>query len=232
MAIEDDISFLERVPTLSLFGRAGVAHSGDRRRDSIHPRAARCCSTRRGGRRRLRDPGGPLQLSLAGESMAGNHRRPVHAAGRGRAVHRDDASGHRESARALDGAAHSRRSFSADVGQLPGGGAQVARHLAARLDQATREIPTCAPCWMRTTEMIGRAFCARSGGGDSAGATARRRTIYTSSVAVTGTWSDGRSQPRECLRTCMPVTRSASAGATQMWSSRRPLSAVCQSGER
>ena len=39
---------------------------------------------------------------------------------------------------------------------------------------------------------------------------------YTSSVAVTGTWSEGRNQPRECLSTRTPLTRSASAGATQI----------------
>lgn len=59
-----------------------------------------------------------------------------------------------------------------------------------------------------------------------------RNGAYSSSVAVTGTWSDGRSHPRVSLSTSSLLTRSASAGATQMWSSRRPLSAVFQSGER
>jgi hypothetical protein len=55
---------------------------------------------------------------------------------------------------------------------------------------------------------------------------------HTSSVAVTGTWSDGRSAPRYCRAMATSDTRSPSAGEAQMWSSRRPLSAVAQSGER
>src|SRR5205085_276424 len=39
---------------------------------------------------------------------------------------------------------------------------------------------------------------------------------YTSIVAVTGTWSEGRSQPRACLAMSRRATRSPSCGDTQM----------------
>jgi hypothetical protein len=42
------------------------------------------------------------------------------------------------------------------------------------------------------------------------------RDFHSSSVAVTGTWSDGRNPPRRPLRTCRSVTRAANSGATQM----------------
>jgi hypothetical protein len=57
-------------------------------------------------------------------------------------------------------------------------------------------------------------------------------TFHTSSVAVTGTWSDGWVQPRASRVMVSSETRSARAGLTQMWSSRRPLSAAAQSGAR
>jgi hypothetical protein len=47
--------------------------------------------------------------------------------------------------------------------------------------------------------------------------TRRSSPLYhNSSVAVTGTWSDGWLQPRACLAMAMPDTRSAIAGETQM----------------
>jgi hypothetical protein len=56
--------------------------------------------------------------------------------------------------------------------------------------------------------------------------------IYTSSVAVTGTWSDGRAALRYSLATVTAETRSASLFDVQMWSSRRPLFESVQSGDR
>jgi len=41
--------------------------------------------------------------------------------------------------------------------------------------------------------------------------------FHNSSVAVTGTWSDGRVQPRAGRVILMPDTRSAIAGLTQVW---------------
>ena len=87
---------------------------------------------------------------------------------------------------------------------------------------------SCAGSDPRIQRSLQRAWFAGAEPGNDAGV----RRPHTSSVAVTGTWSDGRNQPREWRSTRMSLTRSASAGATQMWSSRRPLSAVCQSGER
>jgi Cyclic nucleotide-binding domain len=43
-----------------------------------------------------------------------------------------------------------------------------------------------------------------------------RLEIHPSIVAVTGTWSDGRAQPRASFLTVMPDMRSASPGETQM----------------
>ena len=53
-------------------------------------------------------------------------------------------------------------------------------------------------------------------------------SIYVSIVAVTGTWSEGRVQPRAFV-ILMAEIRSPSAGVTQMVR-RRPLSAKAQSG--
>ncbi len=55
---------------------------------------------------------------------------------------------------------------------------------------------------------------------------------YNSKLTITGAWSEGRSHPRASRRTCIPFTESPRAGLTQIWSSRRPLLAFCQSGER
>ena len=55
---------------------------------------------------------------------------------------------------------------------------------------------------------------------------------HTSSVTVTGTWSDGRSQPRASRVMRKSLTPSFSARDTQMWSSRRPRSAAVQSAAR
>ena len=55
---------------------------------------------------------------------------------------------------------------------------------------------------------------------------------YTSSVTVTGTWSDGRSQPRASRVILKSLTPSFSARETQMWSSRRPRSPTVQSAAR
>src|SRR5882724_7424001 len=55
-----------------------------------------------------------------------------------------------------------------------------------------------------------------------------RRPLQTSIAAVTGTWSEGRSQPRACLAISKRETRSPSCGETQTWSSRRPRSAAFQ----
>jgi CRP-like cAMP-binding protein len=57
-------------------------------------------------------------------------------------------------------------------------------------------------------------------------------SIYTSSVTVTGTWSDGRSQPRASLVIRKSLTLSCRARDIQMWSSRRPRSAWVQSAAR
>ena len=55
---------------------------------------------------------------------------------------------------------------------------------------------------------------------------------YSAKFAMTGAWSDGRSQPRASRRTRIDLTASPSAGLTQMWSRRRPLFTFDQSGER
>ena len=52
------------------------------------------------------------------------------------------------------------------------------------------------------------------------------------SVAKTGAWSDGCSQPRTARSTRLPCPASAISGVAQTWSSRRPLSAASQSGAR
>jgi hypothetical protein len=44
----------------------------------------------------------------------------------------------------------------------------------------------------------------------------RPRKSHNSSVAVTGTWSDGWLQPRACLAMAMLDTLAAMAGLTQM----------------
>ena len=107
-----------------------------------------------------------------------------------------------------------RAAFSQDAGRLPGGGAQVARDIWRRaLDQADTRDFQCA-------RGAGRAVN-RSDWAPSFYARAVRRrprcrlrpsvdAVTLRVVAVTGTWSDGRNQPRECLRTCMPASRSAS----------------------
>ncbi len=48
----------------------------------------------------------------------------------------------------------------------------------------------------------------------------------------TGAWSDGCSQPRTLRKISASRTRGASAGVTQTWSRRRPLSAASQSAAR
>lgn len=53
-----------------------------------------------------------------------------------------------------------------------------------------------------------------------------------SKVAKTGAWSDGCSQPRAALRMRLPCAALTMSGVAQIWSSRRPLSAASQSGER
>ncbi len=55
---------------------------------------------------------------------------------------------------------------------------------------------------------------------------------YISNVAITGTWSEGRSQPRAWRRISMPLSRGARLAEPQMWSSLRPLSAASQSAAR
>ena len=60
----------------------------------------------------------------------------------------------------------------------------------------------------------------------------RSKRDHTSSVTVTGTWSDGRSQPRASRRMRKSLTSSFSARDTQMWSSRRPRSPTVQSAAR
>ena len=62
-------------------------------------------------------------------------------------------------------------------------------------------------------------------GADSAAA-------QTSTVSVTGTWSEGCAQPRASLAILMPPTRSARAGEVQIWSSRRPLVRGLPVGDR
>ena len=42
---------------------------------------------------------------------------------------------------------------------------------------------------------------------------------YNANLIMTGAWSEGRSHPRASRRTRIPLTESASAGLTQMWSS-------------
>src|SRR5690606_22264665 len=49
---------------------------------------------------------------------------------------------------------------------------------------------------------------------------------------ITGTWSDGRSQPRASFTTSIWAAKGAAAGLVQTWSRRRPLSALSQLGER
>ena len=79
---------------------------------------------------------------------------------------------------------------------------------AARTERRPAISTMCAAFSMRTS----RNNCARRAKRVQAPAITR----YTSSVAVTGTWSDGRVQPRASLQTSMSATRSASAGETQM----------------
>ena len=52
------------------------------------------------------------------------------------------------------------------------------------------------------------------------------------SVAITGTWSDGRSQPRASRRISMPAGSCTRFCDDQTWSSRRPRSAASQSRAR
>lgn len=49
---------------------------------------------------------------------------------------------------------------------------------------------------------------------------------------MTGTWSEGRSADRKSLQIFAFETRGKMSELTQTWSSRRPLSFVCQLGLR
>ena len=50
MTIEDDIAFFERVPTFNMLGRAGAAHSRDRRREPLRAFGRGAVQRRRSGR--------------------------------------------------------------------------------------------------------------------------------------------------------------------------------------
>ena len=70
--------------------------------------------------------------------------------------------------------------------------------------------------FLRKNGFAKKMDCRVKPGNDGPQMEARPKIFYTSSVAVTGTWSEGREEPRQCLSTRMPLTRSASVGATQM----------------
>ncbi len=75
----------------------------------------------------------------------------------------------------------------------------------------------------------------RRGAAPLLGASASRGRLapgQSRSSAMTGTWSDGLSQPRASLNTVTAPRSPARSGLSQTWSSRRPLSAAAQSGER
>ena len=64
------------------------------------------------------------------------------------------------------------------------------------------------------------------------GSTFRDHAYSRSKRAITGTWSDGRSQPRAARRISMPVRRPERFADDQIWSSRRPRSDSAQSRAR
>ena len=229
MAIDDDITFLERVPTLSLLGRQALrilaigaesryVHSGE-------------LLFRRGEEA---DGAYVIQegrFTLSSKDGDEAHRRPMYAAGRGRAVQRDPATGHRARARALDRAADSPLPVRSDAGQFSRGGAQAARNSGGTTGSSDARDFQCARGAGRArTEITGRHALRPRAGLEPAHQRLPRKTSeaeiiaaepralgrHSSSVAVTGTWSEGRNQPRKCLSTRTPVSRSASAGATQM----------------
>src|SRR2546427_760347 len=74
-------------------------------RETLRPRRRGALQRRRGRRRRLRHPRGPLRPLLSRGGQRG-HGRALHAPGRGRAVHPDHAYDHGDRARARDRAAH------------------------------------------------------------------------------------------------------------------------------
>ena len=65
-----------------------------------------------------------------------------------------------------------------------------------------------------------------------AGAAACALRAQSSNSVVSGTWSEGRSQLRASSRIVCRVACFARSGLAHMWSSRRPLSLVCQLGLR
>ena len=129
MTIEDDIAFFERVPTLNMLGRAGAAHSRDRRREPLRALGRGAVQRRRSGRLRLRGPGRRVQPDGAASRGRRQRRGRARHADRGaRAAHRDRAPGHRHRERAVDGAAHPAHAVPQDARRLSGRRQEAARH--------------------------------------------------------------------------------------------------------
>ena len=229
MAIEDDIAFLERVPTLGLLGREALrilaigaesryVHGGEVLFNAGED--GRCGYVVQEG---SFQPDGAGQDGDEGVTVG-----PGTLLGELALLDRDEAAGDRHRARAVDGACASRAPVPQDAGRLSGRRAQAARRSWRRAPTATREIDNVRGIHRTRTSRsdlhcMSTRFAVRQ----------LRRPIVTApaspSPARGPTAASSRANSSWTFRS---ATRSASAGATQMWSSRRPLSAVAQSGER
>jgi peptidoglycan/LPS O-acetylase OafA/YrhL len=116
-----------------------------------------------------------------------------------------------------------------DVARTPFGIASAPQPAAyMRLIYWPRPGPVSTGCWPASR----RRRCRPSAPDCGRGSPRVRSPDYSSNSTFTGAWSEGRAQSRASRSTCIEVAASASAGLTQTWSSRRPLSAFDQSGER
>ena len=144
--------------------------------------------------------------TAARNAIGDDRRRPRHAARRAGADHRNQAAGDRDGARAVDRDPHSAQPVPENARRLSGRGAYACA-IRSRRGRSSAPIgrdarPTCAgACWSASAEHRP----------DQPAAAASSIADQTSSVTVTGTWSDGRSQPRASLVTSIAARRSPSA---------------------
>ena len=197
-----------------------VAHSRDRRREppDLHERRG-AVHGRRAGRRRLCRPGRLVPAASRAHDSAGRTCRghivgPGTLLGRARADHRDQAAGRRRPRIEPSTVMRIPRSlFRKMLEGYPDAARSCATLIAARVADCDRREPRpCAPCSTARTSTPHqdvRLDLQRR----------RHRHVVGRPLASRGRPCDDR----------MSATRSASARRPQMWSSRRPRSALSQS---
>ncbi len=142
MTIEDDIAFLERVPSLAMLGRDALrilaigaesryVHGGEVLFTAGDPADAGYV---------IQDGSFTLTVDSADTSDGRDDGDARHAAGRARAAHRDDAAGHRDRRRALDRDAHPAQPVPQDAGRLSRRRRRLRDYIATRTDQAARDM--------------------------------------------------------------------------------------------